>query len=88
MFWSLVQPEMKAKLDSTDPKTEEYDILWMKYYILLINNTVPAVILMTDFFINCVPFIMRHFIFYFFIEFFIVLEGLYEDFALEFVKPF
>jgi hypothetical protein len=47
--------------------------------LIMLNNTLPAIILMFDFFINCVPFIMRHCIFYLFIEVLIIMDLFYEN---------
>ena len=47
--------------------------------LIFLNNTMPAVILLGDFFINCVPFIMRHCIPYLFIELLLILDLFYEN---------
>jgi len=60
----------------------------MKYKLMVANNLFPAIILMADFFINCVPFIFRHFFLYFIIEVAIVLESLYENYGVNFDNPF
>jgi EamA domain-containing membrane protein RarD len=70
IFFSIIQPYLI--------ETGLHDDSLITLEIL--NHTVPCLILILDFFINCVPFIMRHYWLYAIIQIFLIVQEMHDHY--------